>query len=135
MDKLVYIIDDDRVYLKFMQTHFTQMEGYFVEVFSDGDDAIRKLESNVPFMIILDHNMSDPAKDGLYYLSRIKKLRPSIPILLITSDSTESLKKKAISLGAKSLIVKSESFLVQLRTAIDEIQATKKKGFFAKLFK
>ena len=135
MNRLVYIIDDDKVYLRFMQTHFSKMEGYSVEIFNDGEDAIKKLESKVPFMIILDNNMNDPAKDGLHYLGRIKKLKPSVPILLITADSSESLKKKAIGLGAKSLIVKSDSFLVQLRTAIDQIHSsTKKKGLFAKFF-
>jgi CheY-like chemotaxis protein len=134
MDKLVFIIDDDPVYLQFMQNHFKQMGGYLVEVFSNGNAALQQLETKNPFLIILDHHLNDPSGDGTHYLSLIKKQKPSIPVLYITSDNTEVLRKEVLKVGAKSLIVKSDSFLVQLRTAIDEIITSKNKGFFSKLF-
>jgi DNA-binding NtrC family response regulator len=135
MDKLIFIIDDDQVYLNFMKGHFRQMKDYTVEVHSNGDEAIKSLEAKNPFMIILDHNLSDPTKDGLYYLKKIKKIKPSVPTIYITSDSSAALKKEAAKQGAETLIVKSDSFLVQLRTAIDEISAPKKKGILSKFFK
>lgn len=135
MDKLVFIIDDDPVYLRFMQGHFQQMGGYKVEVFSNGTEGLKQLEDKTPFMIILDHNLNDPKGDGLYYLSLLKKKKPAVPILCITSDATEVLRKKAVSLGAHNLIIKSDSFLVQLRTAIDQIASPKKRGILSKIFK
>ena len=135
MSKLVFIIDDDQVYLRFMQTHFNQMVDFNVEIYDSGSTALQQLENKTPFMIILDHNLNDPAGDGLHYLSLIRKKKPSVPVLLITSDSTDTLKKEAIKAGAKTLIIKSDSFLVQLRTAIDEITSVRQKGFFEKLFK
>src|SRR5436190_13121571 len=113
MDKLVFIIDDDQVYLNFMKSHFRQMKGYQVEVHSNGDEGIKSLETKNPFMIILDHNLNDPVKDGLYFLKKIKKIKPSVPTVYITSDSSASLKKEAVKQGAETLIVKSDSFLVQ----------------------
>ena len=133
MSKLVFIIDDDQIYLQFMQNHFNQMEGYTVEVYRNGKAALQQLESKNPFMVILDHHLNDPTGDGLHYLTLIKKQKPSLPVLYITSDDTDELKKEVLKAGAQSLIVKSDSFLVQLRTAIDEIK-TRKKGFFGKLF-
>ena len=135
MDKLVFIIDDDQVYLNFMKGHFRQMTGYTVEVYPGGDEALVQLEKKDPFMIILDHNLNDPSKDGIYFLKKIRKMKPSVPALYITSDSSEAVKKEALKYGAKSLIVKSEAFLVQLRTAIDDINAPKKKGILSKIFK
>ena len=134
MNKLVFIIDDDPVYLQFMQSHFRQMDGFDVEVYSSGSAALEQLEDKNPFMIILDHNLNDPSGDGLHYLHQIKKRKGSVPILYITSDGTESLRKNVLKKGAKALIVKSDSFLVQLRTAIDEIMASKQKGFFSRMF-
>ena len=134
MDKLVFIIDDDQVYLNFMKGHFRQMGGYQVEVYAKGDLALKELETRIPFMIILDHNLADVEKDGIYFLKKIRKMNSNVPILYITSDSTEEVRGLASKYGARSLIVKSESFLVQLRTAIDEISAPKK-GLFAKIFK
>ena len=133
MNKLVFIVDDDQVYLQFMRNHFNQMEGYTVEVYSSGREAIQQLETKNPFLLILDHHLNDPAGDGLHYLALIKKQKPSLPVLYITSDDTGTLRSEVLKAGGKSLIVKSDSFLVQLRTAIDEINA-KKKGFFEKLF-
>lgn len=133
MSKLVFIVDDDQVYLQFMQNHFKQMEGYAVEVYANGKLAIRELESKNPFMLILDHHLNDPEGDGLHYLGLIKKQKPSLPVIYITSDDSDDLRKEVLKAGAKALIVKSDSFLVQLRTAIDELSA-KKKGFFEKLF-
>lgn len=134
MSKLVFIVDDDPIYLQFMQSHFRQMEGYEVEVYSKGKAALEQLATKSPFMIILDHHLNDPAGEGIHYLKLFKKQNALIPVLYITSDDSEALKKEVIAAGAKTLIVKSESFLVQLRTAIDEINTTKSKGFFSKLF-
>jgi DNA-binding response OmpR family regulator len=133
MEKLVFIIDDDQVYLNFMKSHFRKMEGYHVEVFPTGDEALAQLEKKNPFMLILDHNLSEPDRDGLYYLKKIKKSKASLPVLYITSDSSTSVRKQALSSGASALIVKGDAFLVQLRTAIDEINAPKK-GFLSKIF-
>lgn len=135
MEKLIFIIDDDQVYLNFMKGHFKQMNGYKVEIYSNGEEAISQLATKNPFMIILDHNLTDPSKPGLFFLKQIKKLKPKIPTLYITSDSSDNVKNDAIKNGAKNLIVKSDSFLVQLRTAIDDISAPKKKGLLSKIFR
>ena len=71
--------------------------------------------------------------DGIYFLKKIKKLKPPIPTIYITGNSTPAVKQEALKAGAETLIVKSDSFLVQLRTAIDEINAPKK-GFLSKIF-
>ena len=134
MDKLVFIIDDDQVYLNFMKAHFRQMKGYHVEAYPEGDEALKELSKKDPFMIILDHNLNNLEKDGIYFLKKIKKLKPKVPSIYITGDNSPEVKKESLKHGAKAHIVKSESFLVQLRTAIDEITAPKK-GILSKLFK
>jgi two-component system nitrogen regulation response regulator NtrX len=133
MEKLVFIIDDDQVYLNFMKSHFRKMEGYQVEVYPNGDEALAQLEKKNPFMLILDHNLNDPERNGLYYLKKIKKAKSALPILYITSDNSSSLKKEVLASGASTHIVKGDAFLVQLRTAIDEINAPKR-GFLSKIF-
>ena len=80
MDKLVFIIDDDPVYLKFMQNHFKQLGGFKTEVYATGEDAIKNLEKE-PFMIILDHNLQDATKNGIYYLKEIRKKNNKIPVV------------------------------------------------------
>ncbi len=44
MKKLVFIIDDDPVYLKFMKGHFAQMAKYETQVFQSGPEGIAALD-------------------------------------------------------------------------------------------
>ena len=134
MDKLVFIIDDDKVYLDFMKGHFRKMAGYQVEAYPSGDEALVQLETKNPFLIILDHHLNDATKDGIYFLKKIRKIKSSVPTIYITSDDSAEVKKMALKNGAKNLILKSESFLVQLRTAIDDIITPKKASIFSKIF-
>lgn len=135
MEKLVFIIDDDEVYLNFMKSHFKQMGGYTVETYPEGEDALKQLAKKSPSLVILDHNLNYGEKDGIYFLKKIKKAKSSVPIIYITANSASEVKRDALKAGAETLIIKGDAFLVQLRTAIDEINNPKKKGFFGKLFK
>lgn len=132
MEKLVFIIDDDPVYLTFMQGHFRLLGGFTTEVYPNGDVALATLATKKPFLIILDHHLSEPGKDGLFYLREIRKKDPKIPIIYITMDTKPSLKEKVMSFGVQAFIYKNEAFLIYLRTALDELIKKAKKGFLKK---
>jgi DNA-binding NtrC family response regulator len=136
VEKLVYIIDDDPMYLKFMMEHFKLMGGFQTEVFEHGDDGLKKIQEKKPYMVILDNHLKEPNKSGVHYLQHIVKIKPAIPVVYITADTDPELKKKVEKIGVSSYIIKNQSFLVYLRTALDEIQEKSgKTGFFSKLFK
>jgi CheY-like chemotaxis protein len=135
MDKLVYIVDDDPVYLKFMKEHFRQMGGFQTEIFTNGDDAIDRIKKDKPYLVILDNHLAEPNKSGSHYLSTIKKMRLKIPVVYITADTDPSLKKRIEAIGVDSYILKDSAFLVYLRTALDEISSGgKKKSLIKKIF-
>src|SRR5258706_6077296 len=135
MEKLVLIIDDDPVYLKFMQSHFGLLKGFITEIYSTGEAALTKLASVNPFLVILDHQLSDPSKDGFFYLKEIRKRNSKIPVIYITADTSPSLKHRAEKFGVHGFIYKNEAFLVYLRTALDDLlRVPKKKNIFRKLF-
>jgi len=134
MDKLVFIIDDDPIYLKTMQNHFRLLGGFQTESYTNGDEALANLSKD-PFLIILDHHLQDPAKNGIYYLNEIRKKKQKTPILYMTSDNNPALLEKVNAAGGNKLIIKDSAFLVYLRTALDEIlQKTEKRSFFKRLF-
>src|SRR5258706_12720037 len=136
MEKLVFIIDDDPVYLKFMQGHFNRMEGLATEVYATGEEALANLSTKKPFLIILDHHLKEPAKDWLFYLKKIRKKNSKIPIIYITADTTPSLWELVEKSKVQGFIYKNETFLVYLRTALDEIiQIPEKKNFLRKIFR
>jgi DNA-binding response OmpR family regulator len=135
MNKLIYIIDDDPVYLKFMIEHFKRMGGYETRVFEQGDEALESIRERKPDIIILDNHLQEPYKSGVYYLNQIIRNKPRIPVIYITADTDEQLRKDVKKIGVDSYIIKDQSFLVHLRTALDQIEnSLAKKGFFKRLF-
>jgi DNA-binding NtrC family response regulator len=134
MEKLVYIIDDDPVYLKFMKEHFKLLGGYKAEVFENGDEALERIKVSRPYLIILDNHLKEPNKSGVYYLKKIIKTKPLIPVIYITADTDAELKKQVEKLGVNSYIIKNQSFLIYLRTTLDEIESGKSKGGFLRKF-
>lgn len=136
MEKLVYIIDDDPVYLKFMKEHFRLLGGFQTEIFENGEEALDRIKTSKPYLIILDNHLKEPNKSGIYYLKNIIKTKPQIPVIYITADTDETLQKQVEKIGVHSYIIKNQTFLVYLRTALDELASGKsKKGFFNRLFK
>ncbi len=134
MDKFVYIIDDDPVYLKFMKEHFKQLGGFQTEVFLNGDEGIKKIEVQKPYLVILDNHLEEPNKSGIHYLKLIAKVKPRIPVIYITADTDAQLRKTVEKLGVSSYIIKDSAFLVYLRTALDDIANPPKKGLLKKIF-
>jgi DNA-binding NarL/FixJ family response regulator len=136
MKKLVFIIDDDPIYLNFMKGHFKQMAEYETQVFLSGKEAIKALDTVKPYLIILDHLfLNDPDNTGLEYLKEIRKKTPKIPVIYITSIKEQVLKKAAAKFKVIDYIVKDDAFLIHLRTAMDKLIAQpKKKSLLKKIF-
>lgn len=136
MKKLVFIIDDDPVYLNFMKGHFKQMAEYETQVFLSGKDAIKALDDTKPFLIILDHLfLNDPDNTGLEYLKAIRKKTSKIPVIYITSIDEQILRNLTSKLKVVDYILKDDAFLVHLRTALNKLTTEpKKKGLLNKLF-
>ena len=134
MKKLVFIIDDDPVYLKFMEGHFSMLDGFVTEVYPTGDAALVNLTTKKPFLIILDHHLEDPKKNGLFYLKEIRKIDSKIPIIYITVDTDSDMKGKVERYGVHGFIYKNEAFLVYLKTLLDDLEKSKGKSFLKKFF-
>lgn len=134
MDKFVYIIDDDPVYLKFMKEHFKQLGGFQTEIFLQGDEGIKRIQEQKPYLVILDNHLEEPNKSGIFYLKLISKVKPKIPVIYITADTDPELKKTVTKIGVNSYIIKDSAFLVYLRTALDDIANPPKKGLLKKIF-
>ncbi|MDZ7648273.1 MAG: response regulator [Cytophagales bacterium] len=137
MKKLVFIIDDDPVYLKFMNGHFRQMDEYQTQVYQTGGEAIKALDQHQPYLIILDHIfLNDPDQTGLEYLKAIRKKNSKVPVIYITAVDEEILRTETKKLKATSYILKDDAFLVHLRTALDKLNSKpESKSLFKKLLR
>ena len=136
MKKLVFIIDDDPVYLKFMNGHFRQMDEYQTQIFQDGSEAIKALDHSRPYLIILDHIfLNDPDQTGLEYLKGIRKKNSKVPVIYITAVDEEIIRSKTKKLKVIDYLIKDDAFLVHLRTALDKLNSKpESKSLLKKLF-
>lgn len=99
----IYLIDDDATVLKAISQSL-QSSGYRVSSFRSAEECLVILQSSECNLIISDVNM--PNIDGISLLKKIKELKPSLPVLIITGFASVPLAVEAIKLGAYDFIEK-----------------------------
>jgi CheY-like chemotaxis protein len=70
----------------------------------DGSDALRKIEDDLPDIVITDMVM--PNLDGLQLVETMKQDYPLIPVILMTGLGSEEIAVRALRLGAASYVPK-----------------------------
>lgn len=84
-NKLIYIVDDDVAYLRFVETILTKMNMQS-RTFSSAHDTLLRLKKESPDIIITDLNM--PEIDGIAFLQKIQKKskHDNIPVIAFTGE-------------------------------------------------
>jgi two-component system, chemotaxis family, chemotaxis protein CheY len=80
--------------------------GFLVLEGSDGQDALKRLDSARVDLIVTDLNM--PLMDGITFIRQVRKRAgmKGIPVLMLTTESQESKKQEGRAAGATGWIVK-----------------------------
>ncbi len=104
----VLIVDDSAVMRKIVLRALQQIGlpmDSVVEV-GDGQEALTALEANPIDLVLSDINM--PNMDGLQFIKAMneKGLSARIPVIMITTEGSESKVMEAIQFGAKGYIKK-----------------------------
>jgi two-component system chemotaxis response regulator CheY len=101
----VMLIDDSRTILMSLSAILTR-NGFTVQTASDGRDALTKLATAKPDLIISDLNM--PNMDGIAFIKEVRKdlSMRSTPILMLSTESEEAKRQEAKSAGATGWLVK-----------------------------
>ncbi len=101
--KRVLIIDDEQVVLDSVDKILTSY-GYDISTTSTASIGVRRA-TNEPFHIVLT-DIRMPDMDGLTVLRDIKRVKPTLPILIITGYATVDSAIQAMKLGAVNYIEK-----------------------------
>ncbi|MBI5798403.1 MAG: response regulator [Candidatus Yonathbacteria bacterium] len=104
--KKILIIEDDEHVARVYEMKFSK-EGYETVFVSRGQEAVEKITTERPDLIILD--LMVPGKDGFIILGEIKKdpSLASIPVLVLSNLGQQSDKDRALGLGANEYMVKA----------------------------
>lgn len=105
MSKKVLVVDDNQDAINILSA-ILKKAGYLVGVAKDGQEALQKLNSDVPALILLDVMM--PKMDG-YEVCKAIKTNPAIsqiPILMISAKTDGVSQKRGLELGAADYLMK-----------------------------
>lgn len=99
----ILIIDDEKN-IRISLTGILEDEGYEVESCGNISDAEKCLEEVDPDLVLLDVKLPDG--NGIDLLTRIKKIMPFVPVLMISGHSSISDAVRAIKIGAFDFLEK-----------------------------
>jgi len=97
MDKLIFIVDDEQAIAKLLTYWVRDKWKYNVEVFSSGEDALRKIYLK-PDLILLDIML--PGMNGIEILKKIKQFDENIPIVMLSAQGSVEVAVESLRFGA-----------------------------------
>ena len=105
MTKKVLIVDDSRTMRDMIHAALCE-SGYFVVPATDGVHGLEVLAIECPDVVITDINM--PRLDGFGFIEAARRsdVGRSVPILVLTTESSAEKKQRAREAGATGWIVK-----------------------------
>ncbi len=124
-EKLIFIVDDDRIILNLLEYTFKSKEGYEVKSFFSGEDCLKNLELQ-PDLIVLDHLFylqGNESMSGLDTLIELKKRNKNVPVIILSAQEDITLVKEFIKNGAVKYIPKADYFVDALVESVDKVMA------------
>lgn len=122
MNILVLVVDDEPDVEALFRQQFRKdlrAQRFGMDFASSAAEALARIASTDEQSLILilsDINM--PGMTGLEMLPKVKEMRPSVPVLMITAYGDPETRRKAIQSGATGLLTKPIDFTL-LREEID----------------
>jgi DNA-binding NarL/FixJ family response regulator len=98
------IVDDEAHVRVLLRMLLKQLGIETVWEAADGHSALELAGSHKPKVILLDINL--PQVGGLEVLAKLKAAYPSIPVIIVSSQSTVRTVQQAQSLGAEAYVLK-----------------------------
>ena len=100
----ILVVDDDRSVRSYLSDFLTSC-GYSIECAESGDQAVARLSAGyIPSLIVLDIVM--PGINGIEVLESVKKINPSIPVIILSPAGQTKTVVEAMKMGAADFLVK-----------------------------
>lgn len=117
-NSFIAIVDDDTA-IRTSLGRALRMEDYDVELYEDGQSALRAIQLRAPDAIILDLQLPDI--DGLEICRRIRRSGDATPILMLTARDAVNDRVEGLDVGADDYLVKPfdlQELLARLRALL-----------------
>ena len=128
MRALVYVVDDDPVFSKFLGTQLINNGIPKIEYFENGETCIEKLKKgNKPKFIFLDFSLG--SLNGLDVLTAIRKINRTAKVIIVTGINDQELMGRCIENGAV-LCLNKETIMQEFPEELTTI-LTSRSGIFS----
>lgn len=122
--KRILVVDDEKGLVKIIRLNLEQ-DGYEVVEAYNGSQAMEKLRTTLPDLVLLDVMMPDT--DGFTVLKMIRQIGAT-PVIMLTAKGEEDDKIKGLELGADDYVTKPFS----PRELTSRIKAVLRRGDFSR---
>lgn len=122
-NETIMVVDDEDPIRKICKKLF-EHNGYQVETFSNGIDALEAFKTHPDKFDLIITDMTMPGFTGDKLSTQILNIKPDIPIILCTGFNENISQADAIELGIKKFILKpilNQDLLVSVRKILDQL--------------
>ena len=112
------VVDDSPAMRRSIMFALQRIEGLACVEAQDGVEGLKKFNQQPFDIVITDINM--PMMDGLKLITALRQgqATPNVPIVVITTESAEADRERAMTLGASAYLIKP----VQAKLVLDTVK-------------
>ena len=99
----VAIVDDEQD-MRQSISQWLALSGFETETFGSAEDALKKLGSDYPGVVVSDIKM--PGMDGMAFLKRLMSVDSALPVIMITGHGDVPMAVEAMRVGAFDFLEK-----------------------------
>lgn len=127
MKQRILIIEDEN-FIASMMTLILEKAGFSIEVATDGEEGLQKIEKTLPDLILLDLVL--PGINGFELLEKLKKEERTkkIPVIIVSNLGTPDEIQKGLKAGANAFLIKTHTLPKDLVSKVKEVLQQKIKG-------
>lgn len=103
LKRKVLVVDDEAPIREVLRRYFSR-KGFEVILANSGKEALEFFNQYKPHIVLLDILMPDT--NGLEILAELKRILPSVKVIIISAVKNEQVFHKCLELGALDYIVK-----------------------------
>ena len=121
LDNMILVVEDNDSMRIGIEESLVR-EGYRVNSFSNGPDALKYFRSNIALIAVLDLKM-EPL-NGIQILEEIKKINPKTEVIMISAFGSVENAVKAMQLGAFDFLTKPfspEELRIRVKKVLEKI--------------
>lgn len=103
--KNILIVDDNEFFLK-QQISYLDTEKFSILTAASGQEALEKINSSAPDLVLLDHIMQDMTGPKICRMLKADPKTANIPVIIVSSGEREASRKETSEAGCDGIIFK-----------------------------